>query len=81
MPPDWLKNVPLVGTWLDGYWHRLAASREELVALLEKHGFVCERVEDTLFGMGFIVVAKKPQAAAPDSPKPTLLQGAPDAVS
>lgn len=55
--------------------------REELVALLEKHGFVCERVEDTLFGMGFIVVAKKPQAAAPDSPKPTLLQGAPDAVS
>ncbi len=35
MPPDWLKNVPLVGTWLDGYWHRLAASREELVALLK----------------------------------------------
>lgn len=35
MPPDWLKDIPLIGQPLDGYWHRLAASREELVALLK----------------------------------------------
>ena len=51
---------------------------EELAALLETHGFVCERFEDTLGGMGFIVVAKKPLSSAPPSsfPKPTDLQGA-----
>ena len=52
--------------------------REELAALLETHGFVCERFEDTLGGMGFIVVAKKPLSSAPffSFPKPTDLQGA-----
>jgi predicted PurR-regulated permease PerM len=33
-PPDWLRQLPLVGEVLDGYWHRLAASRDEMVALL-----------------------------------------------
>jgi len=33
MPPEWLKSVPLVGGLLDGYWHRIAESREEFVAL------------------------------------------------
>jgi len=35
MPPEWLKTIPLIGEPLDGYWHRLAASREELTALLK----------------------------------------------
>ncbi|MDN3918904.1 AI-2E family transporter [Roseateles violae] len=34
-PPEWLKTIPLVGESLDGYWHRLAGSREELVAALK----------------------------------------------
>ena len=34
-PPDWLKDVPLVGQALTDYWHRIAASREELNALLK----------------------------------------------
>ncbi len=34
-PPIWLKSIPLVGQPLDGYWHQLAGSREELVALLK----------------------------------------------
>jgi predicted PurR-regulated permease PerM len=33
-PPDWLKDLPLMGEWLDQYWHRVAESREELRALL-----------------------------------------------
>lgn len=35
MPPDWLKEVPLIGKALDDYWLRLAASRDELNALLK----------------------------------------------
>lgn len=35
MPPDWLSEVPLVGTALSDYWHRIAASREELNSLLK----------------------------------------------
>ncbi|MET0519599.1 MAG: AI-2E family transporter [Burkholderiaceae bacterium] len=34
-PPAWLKTLPLIGEPLDGYWHRIAASREELAALLK----------------------------------------------
>jgi len=34
-PPAWLKSIPLVGQPLDGYWHQLSGSREELVALLK----------------------------------------------
>lgn len=35
MPPEWLKDLPLVGKSLDEYWHKLVASREELDALLK----------------------------------------------
>ena len=34
-PPDWLREVPMVGTALTDYWQRIAASREELNALLK----------------------------------------------
>lgn len=34
-PPEWLKDVPLVGQVLTDYWLRIAASREELNALLK----------------------------------------------
>lgn len=34
--------------------------RPELTSLLERHGFVCERVDETLDGLGFIAVARKP---------------------
>jgi predicted PurR-regulated permease PerM len=34
-PPDWLKRLPLVGQSLDEYWHRLAASRDEVTTLLK----------------------------------------------
>ena len=35
LPPEWLKHLPLIGEPLDGYWHRLAASRDEVTALLK----------------------------------------------
>ncbi|MEO8133025.1 MAG: AI-2E family transporter [Betaproteobacteria bacterium] len=34
-PPAWVKGIPLVGEPLDGYWHNLAASRDEVVSLLK----------------------------------------------
>ena len=37
--------------------------RDELSGLLQKHGFVCERIDETLGGLGFVVVAHKPQTA------------------
>jgi len=39
--------------------------RPELQALLEQHGFVCERIDETLAGLGFIVVARKPPLSEP----------------
>lgn len=35
-PPEWLRNIPLVGQQLDAYWHLLADSREELNKLLRQ---------------------------------------------
>jgi predicted PurR-regulated permease PerM len=35
-PPAWLAGVPYVGQQLDDYWHRLAASRDELLGLLRR---------------------------------------------
>jgi predicted PurR-regulated permease PerM len=34
-PPDWLRELPLVGQALADYWQRIAASREELNSLLK----------------------------------------------
>ena len=28
-PPAWLKGIPLIGGYLDNYWHQLVASRDE----------------------------------------------------
>jgi predicted PurR-regulated permease PerM len=35
-PPAWLAGVPYVGEQLDAYWHRLADSRDEALALLRR---------------------------------------------
>ena len=35
-PPAWVKELPLLGPWLDQYWHRVSESREELRALLSR---------------------------------------------
>jgi predicted PurR-regulated permease PerM len=35
-PPDWLKTLPVVGNQIDDYWHRLAASREEMANFLKQ---------------------------------------------
>ena len=34
--PEWVRNLPLIGQQIDQYWHRLAESREELVALARR---------------------------------------------
>lgn len=49
MPPEWLKSVPLIGEPLDSYWHRLAASRDEVVALLKS---LAEPARAMLVGAG-----------------------------
>ena len=33
-PPDWLKDIPVVGVRLDTYWHLISTSREEMDALI-----------------------------------------------
>lgn len=35
-PPDWLVALPLVGEHIDAYWHNLAASREDVIALAKR---------------------------------------------
>lgn len=35
-PPVWLSELPLVGTWLSGYWAKLFASQEELTRLAQQ---------------------------------------------
>jgi predicted PurR-regulated permease PerM len=35
-PPGWLAGLPYVGEQLADYWHRLAASRDELLGLLRR---------------------------------------------
>jgi len=54
MPPAWLREIPLIGEPLDGYWHRLAASREELTALLKS---LIEPTKNLLLGTGKAVGA------------------------
>jgi predicted PurR-regulated permease PerM len=54
MPPAWLKEIPLIGEPLDGYWHRLAASREEVATLLKS---LIEPARNILVGAGKAVGA------------------------
>ena len=35
-PPQWLSELPVVGSSIDTYWHKLAASREEMNNLLRQ---------------------------------------------
>jgi len=35
-PPDWLVKIPIAGESLDNYWHLIATSREEMLALAER---------------------------------------------
>jgi predicted PurR-regulated permease PerM len=34
-PPEWLKGIPLIGSYLDNYWHQLVASRDEALNALK----------------------------------------------
>lgn len=47
--PDWLVQLPLVGSGIDEYWHRLTGSREELVALAKR---LVDPAKDMLFSAG-----------------------------
>ncbi|QPF75967.1 AI-2E family transporter [Roseateles sp. DAIF2] len=49
LPPAWLRDIPLIGGPLDSYWQRLAASREELTALLKS---LIEPIKNFLVGTG-----------------------------
>ena len=49
LPPAWLQGIPLIGEPLDGYWHRLAASREEVAALLRS---LIEPAKNIVVGAG-----------------------------
>ena len=35
-PPAWLKGLPMVGASLDEYWHLVATSRDEMIALAKR---------------------------------------------
>lgn len=35
-PPGWLGKIPIVGASIDGYWHLIASSREEMLALAQR---------------------------------------------
>ncbi|MDP2694833.1 MAG: AI-2E family transporter [Gallionella sp.] len=35
-PPSWVKGVPIVGGSVDEYWHLLATSQEEMLALVKR---------------------------------------------
>ncbi len=54
LPPDWLKDVPLVGDLLVAYWQRVAASREEVAALVKS---LMEPARSLLLGTGKAVGA------------------------
>ena len=43
-PPHWLKTIPLIGGSIDGYWHQLAASRDEALNLLRSMADPARRV-------------------------------------
>ncbi|MEI6317313.1 MAG: AI-2E family transporter [Pseudomonadota bacterium] len=34
--PEWLRQLPVVGQWIDDYWHQVVASRDELRRLGER---------------------------------------------
>lgn len=50
--PAWITDLPLIGTWAGDYWHRLAESQEELVALGRR---VLEPAQAILVQVGLIL--------------------------
>jgi predicted PurR-regulated permease PerM len=48
-PPAWLKEIPVIGDPLEGYWQRLAASKDEVTALLKG---LLEPAKNFLIGAG-----------------------------
>ena len=55
--PHWLANLPLVGSDVSDYWHRLAASREEMNTLLRQLADPARRLAlatVTIFGQGLL---------------------------
>ena len=38
-PPEWLKDVPFVGDWLDGQWQKLSDSRSYFLSVIKKVAF------------------------------------------
>lgn len=60
MPPTWLRDFPLIGDVLDGYWHRLAESRDEVADLLKSLG---EPIRDFLVGAARAIGASLVQIA------------------
>lgn len=47
--PAWITGAPLIGSWIDEYWHRLFGSREEIIALARK---LAEPAKGMLFAAG-----------------------------
>ena len=56
-PPLWLANLPVVGPDVNDYWHRLAASREEMNTLLRQLADPARKLAlatVTIFGQGLL---------------------------
>lgn len=51
-PPAWLKEVPIVGTSVDQYWHLIATSQEEMDALVKR---LLEPVKNFLLAGGILL--------------------------
>ena len=51
-PPAWVKGVPIVGGSVDEYWHLLATSQEEMLALMKRF---LEPTKDFLLAGGILL--------------------------
>lgn len=51
-PPAWVKGVPIVGGSIDEYWHLLATSQEEMLALVKRF---LESAKDFLLAGGIML--------------------------
>lgn len=52
-PPAWLAELPLVGKTLETYWHHIATSREEVIALTQQ---LIGPTKDFILASGVIVM-------------------------
>ena len=51
-PPAWVKGIPIVGGSVDEYWHLLATSQEEMLALVKRF---LESAKDFLLAGGILL--------------------------